>query len=384
MQIAIVVIAYNRIKSLKRLLNQLKLADYGTDQVTLIISIDKSDRIEVEKLAYEFEWQFGRKIVKTFHARNGLKKHVLMCGNYMEEYGFDAEIVFEDDIFPAVSFYQYAKQALKFYEKDVNIAGISLYQHLFNPHAQRPFVPVDNGKDVFFMQMAQSWGQAYTKHMWSDFYKWYMDNQEFDDLDMRLPQFVMEWPESSWLKYYIKYCVYNNKFFVYPYLSQCTCFSEIGENATGQTTVFQVPIQVEQSEDYCFDETKNSTVYYDVFFERIFDSRESIAGIKCEDICIDLYGLKSNRDDKRYWLTTKVADYCIVETYGLQMRPQELNVIYEIEGNQIFLYDTTKEIPNDLLDKKQKVYFWEYDTRDTRPDRERILNIIRKHTEFRK
>ena len=40
---AIIVIAYNREESLKRLLTSLNNAIYESDDITLIISIDKSD-----------------------------------------------------------------------------------------------------------------------------------------------------------------------------------------------------------------------------------------------------------------------------------------------------------------------------------------------------
>ena len=46
---AIIVIAYNREESLKRLLTSLNNAIYESDDITLIISIDKSDNEKVYK-----------------------------------------------------------------------------------------------------------------------------------------------------------------------------------------------------------------------------------------------------------------------------------------------------------------------------------------------
>ena len=51
---AIIVIAYNREESLKRLLTSLNNAIYESDDITLIISIDKSDNEKVFKAADEF------------------------------------------------------------------------------------------------------------------------------------------------------------------------------------------------------------------------------------------------------------------------------------------------------------------------------------------
>lgn len=57
--IAIVTVAYNRVKSLSRLLNSLLCADI--DNAPLIISIDKSNTNEVERYANDFIWPYGEK-----------------------------------------------------------------------------------------------------------------------------------------------------------------------------------------------------------------------------------------------------------------------------------------------------------------------------------
>ena len=62
MNISICCIAYNRVDSLKRLLNSLEQADYGVNKPTLIISIDKSSTAVVEKYANEYCWKFGDKL----------------------------------------------------------------------------------------------------------------------------------------------------------------------------------------------------------------------------------------------------------------------------------------------------------------------------------
>lgn len=54
--IAIVTVAYNRVKSLSRLLNSLLCADI--DNAPLIISIDKSNTNEVERYANDFIWPY--------------------------------------------------------------------------------------------------------------------------------------------------------------------------------------------------------------------------------------------------------------------------------------------------------------------------------------
>ena len=108
MKIAIIVVGYNRIEGLIRLLDSLTAAEYGGDRPTLILSIDKSNTDAVEKFANEYVWIHGEKIVRTFPENQGLKKHILSCGDFFSD--FDELIILEDDIFVAPSFYLFAKQ----------------------------------------------------------------------------------------------------------------------------------------------------------------------------------------------------------------------------------------------------------------------------------
>ena len=165
---AIVTIAYNRPDSLGRLLSSLGNAKYPEgSEVTLVISIDKSDTDEVVRLAKEYEWPFGEKVVIARKERMGLKNHVLACGDLTDTYG--SIIVLEDDLYVSPSFYEYAVKALDFTEGDERIGGVSLYNHLFNVHARRSFMAIDDGYDNWYFQFASSWGQAYTKSQWDGF-----------------------------------------------------------------------------------------------------------------------------------------------------------------------------------------------------------------------
>tara|TARA_B110000090_G_C13152569_1_gene358302 strand:- start:66 stop:260 length:195 start_codon:yes stop_codon:yes gene_type:complete len=57
----IVVVAFNRRKSLNNLLYSLSKAAYGVDHVNLIISIDYSGLHDVYNLAEDFNWEHGQK-----------------------------------------------------------------------------------------------------------------------------------------------------------------------------------------------------------------------------------------------------------------------------------------------------------------------------------
>lgn len=337
MRYGIIVAGYNREKSLQRILDRLGSCYYGKEEITLIVSLDFSGNSTLKRIADDFQWNYGEKIVKAYEKNLGLRSHILRCGNYMNDYDIDAVAVFEDDIYPSKSFFTYMENAIDFYKDDDSIAGISLYSHQWNTSARCPFEPYKTEDDTFFMQFAQSWGQVWLRKWWNSFYEWYLNNANFT-ADELLPDFVNSWPESSWLKYHIRYCVEKNKYFVYPYISYTTCFADVGEHTKRQDTLLQVRLQEGVKEKFCFSKLDKSAVVYDAFFERII--YDNIDGIAAENICVDLYQTKRNRKE-RYILTTEILDYKIIHSYGLRLRPQEANVIDGLPGENIFLYDST-------------------------------------------
>lgn len=335
---AIVAIGYNRVDSMARLLSSLDKADYDGDEVPLIISIDNSGEDHVERYAKQFVWKHGPKQIRTYPKRQGLRRHVLSCGELLNDY--DAVAVFEDDIYASPNFYHYMKQTVPFYETDERIAGISLYNHGWNVHANRPFMPLSSRYDVYFLQFAQSWGQIWMKKQWLQFREWYQDQAEEYHAGADVPEYVASWPSSSWLKYHIKYCIEMDKYFVYPYVSLSTNFTDAGENFTIPSTGMQVPLEIDLEKKYRLVQLDEAVVRYDAFWEN--QILADYLGVPKDDVCVDLYGIKQNREGCRYWLTMEIRDYVITRSFGLRLKPQEVNVIQNIEGTQIFLYDTAK------------------------------------------
>jgi glycosyltransferase involved in cell wall biosynthesis len=357
---AIVTIGYNRVNSLKRLINSLLNAEYLNDKVDLIISIDNSGTNAVEEYAKKVSWPFGNKTIKTYPERMGLRKHVLACGDYV--YGYDAIAVLEDDIFVAPTFYSFMKQAVEFYKEDENIAGISLYSHLWSENNRRPFVPEKKKYDNYFLQYAQSWGQVWMPRQWQAFRDWYMKNDGEIKPDENTPEAIVNWPKTSWLKYHIKYCIEKNKYFVYPYMSYTTNFVEIGEHCRTSNTVYQVPMVYDAAGDYRFARFGAEDVaYYDAFFERIIsaDVFNDIDG----EVEVDLYGNKPIKASAKYLLTSKRLTKLALRKYGLQLRPHEMNVFQNIPGNDLFLYDLSKESTEPTAFSDFVMARWYYDSR---------------------
>lgn len=331
MKIGICIIAYNRLKSLKCVLNSLERSYYN-EAVTLIISIDKSNDNTVKDYADQYEWKHGKKIIIAHPENLGLRKHVLKCGDLLYEY--DALIVLEDDVSVAPSFYYYAKQCVERFYDDNNIAGISLYNFPLNYQNRLPFFPLQSDSDVYLMQCAQSWGQVWMKKQWFAFKNWYEQHlEEFIELP-HLPKSICCWPKSSWLKYHTRYCIEQNKYFVYPYVSLSTNNSEAGTHNITKTTYFQTQLLFGLKDKFKL----TPSIYYDGFFENPMIAQW--LGYNPNDICIDFYGEKNNRLNNRYWLTRKQLSYKILRSYSLSYKPYELNIQQNEIGKELFLYDT--------------------------------------------
>lgn len=338
----IVVIAYNRVNSVERLLDSLNRVDYGEDTVDLIISIDNSGENSVENYAKSIEWNYGEKKIVAHEKRLGLKNHILKCGKFT--YDYDAIAVFEDDIIAGPNFYNYMKASVEYYSSNKNVAGISLYNHLWNVHVNYGFTPEKSKFDTYFMQFAQSWGQVWMKEQWKEFEEWYEANKDLTFDDSIIPKNVCNWSERSWLKYHIAYCIYKNKYFVYPYTSQSTCFSDVGEHCKVSNTLYQVPMSMEVYKEFRFSDLDNSSIKYDAFFER--QNLGSSIGINDDKLIVDLYGYKNVVNKEGYLLTSKRLDFELVKSFALQLKPHEMNIKHDIQGKDLFLYNLEKKQNN--------------------------------------
>src|SRR5438105_2112484 len=133
---AIVGVAYDRPETVRQLLASLSRAQIATSDVTLVISIDHSEREqEILLIAERFKWSFGKKRILLHREHLGLKQHIFKCAQLTAEFG--AVILLEDDLSVSPVFYNYACQAVPFYAEDPAIAGVSLYSYQVHPYASR-------------------------------------------------------------------------------------------------------------------------------------------------------------------------------------------------------------------------------------------------------
>jgi hypothetical protein len=358
---ALIVIAYNRPHSLARILGSLDRASYPEGRsVPLIISIDKGDNQEVLEVADRFIWAHGEKTIIHQPQNLGLKKHVLSCGDLSEKYG--SVIVLEDDLFVSPHFYEFALQSLTYFHDMPGLAGISLYTHRANVHANNlPFLPLDDGQDVFFMQMPSSWGQIWTWAWWQPFRQWLSEHEALMP-EERIPAFVRAWPASSWLKHKIRYLVAQDRFYVYPRYSLSTNFGDTGTNFTSNSTVYQVPLSF-GARRWSLGPLDQSVAVYDAYFEWESDRPHRLMpDLEGQPVVMNCYGQKDLNQYGPETLVLVNSDKLLDKAkaaYGMEMRPFEMNLIEGIPGNQLQLIQNAA-LPDSLLTSAQVTrYFYD-------------------------
>jgi hypothetical protein len=331
---AIVVIAYNRLAPLKRLISSIEKSFFEFKDIDLVISIDKSDQLGIIDFANQFNWINGNKRIIAQKEHLGLKQHVMFCASLSNEYG--SVILLEDDIIVSPWFYNYAVEALQYYGKNEQIAGISLYNYEVAESCFYPFKAIDDGTDVYFMQVASSWGQLFTKQQWSSFEKWFSKNTE-ENFKTHLPNYLQQWGKHSWKRHFICYLISENKYFVFPRLSLSTNCEEEGINSKTKN-VFHVPLQISFKE-YLFCSINQSNALYDAWFEiKSLCLNNLNEALMQYDYEVDLYGTKDTQKSKHeFVLSTKLGNSPKL-SFAAETFPLESNVILRIEGQDIGLY----------------------------------------------
>ena len=336
---AIVAVGYNRPKSLKRLLNSIQKAAYPDNvNVPLVISIDHADNFEdVYEVADEFKWEYGEKRIIAHDTKMGLRRHIISCGDLTDEY--EAVIILEDDLTVAQDFYNYVLQAYEAYENNPFITGIALYSHSWNGYANSHFLAQKNEYDVYFGQFSITWGQSWSKKWWHNFKEWYIAHENKLGANDYVPAVLEKWGDQSWGKYFSYYIVEKKLFYVIPYSSLSTNNSEVGEHTRVADSIHQVMLLDGNIPKYKFPSYDNA-IKYDFFFERIFSENCMLEGICANHICMDLNGTHTTNAEKRYLLTVnKNVKAKLLNSYGMQLRPIEQNVVNKTEGEGIYLYD---------------------------------------------
>ena len=336
---AIIIPAYQRPQALHLLLESLNSANYPSAEIPLIISLEQGSTKEVIELAEKFEFTGGHKRIIRAEKKMGLKTHLLTCGDYSTEFG--SVIVLEDDLMVAPGFYKFATGALNFYrDREDKIAGISLYAQRFNETALLPFEPMPSPFSVYFMQLASSWGVAWSAKQWIDFKLWLSHFEHSDKKQVpEMPHNIKKWPLSSWKKLFDYYLIERNKFFVYPYQSYTTNNSGFGGTNMDQSTgnLFQVPFNLHYKTS-CrlnFSDNVAETVWYDAYMEQKLSSVLPHENLDPGEIELDLYGSKTDSALKysNYIISSKTGSKPL-QSFPLVLKPIELNLWLSPQPNK--------------------------------------------------
>ena len=274
----------------------------------------------------------------------GLKRHILTCGDLTQDH--DGIILLEDDLVVSPDFYRYAQECCAFVQGQDRIAGVALYNHRLSQLTEKVFEPLEDGFDNWYFRYACSWGQMWTKEQWALFKAWFMAHSDYDfAASAKIPEHIKDWGKHSWLKYHIAFCIETDRFFLYPRVARTTCFSDAGVNFSESENTFQVPLMAAgRTGALRLSHLEESKAVYDQWMENLFLSR-----FLGKDACIDLYGAKTDFEGKNYLLTTSAVEGGkVICSFGREMRPQEWNVLGEVPGDVIRLYQLSpnaKKLP---------------------------------------
>ena len=354
---AIVVAAYERPGSLRRILGSLAAARVSAG-TPLIISIDYSPdaAAAVRAVAVEFSWPHGEKEIIAHPEALGLREHILRCGDLSQTYG--AIILLEDDLYVSPEFYHYTRAALAAYQNDPRIGGISLYHHHYNETARLAFHALDDGSDCFFLQIPSSWGQCWTRDQWRAFRDWYAAHKEEPFGTADVPMDVAKWPETSWKKYFVKYLVATDRYFVFPRVSLTTNFADPGTHYSKPTTHMQVPLLIAPMM-YRFAPFESSQAIYDCYCEMLPSKlKQLVPALAPYEFEVNLYGYKDESRMKSPYVLTVRQTRSAIMRFGLSMKPHELNVIQGIPGSKISLARAEDSTTAFSLSRDDRVRFY--------------------------
>ena len=346
-KITLIVVGYNRPDALERVLGSLARAEYRYTDIRLVVSIDHSGNEAVVQAAEDFDWRYGEKIVIYHPERLGLRKHIISCGDLSRRYG--AVMILEDDLYVSPDFYNYAMQVLEKYGPHPRIAGIALNTKREFLERSYPFFPLKNEYDIFFQQFATSWGQVRNERMWNEFREWYDKHPELP-YHKDVLQEVLNYPDTSWAKFYQTYIVDTGKYFVYSYDSLTTNFGDAGQHFGSSSSAVQSVLFYGKKE-YRMPEFEDG-IKYDIYGEPV--GLGMYLGIPEEEFTCDMWGRKKEEAYRRYVLSSRILGYKVLKSFGMQMKPMELNIMEKIAGTGLFLYDTTQQEPHGKANRKKE------------------------------
>ena len=104
-------------------------------------------------------------------------------------------------------------------------------------------------------------------------------------------------------------------------------------------TLFQSTLLASIQTSYRLPDYEDAEIRYDGFFQAKFLS--AYLQLPPEQLCVDLFSQKPESLYKRYLLSNEALPYAVVKSFGMHLRPIEMNIIADEPGEDIWLYDTS-------------------------------------------
>jgi hypothetical protein len=310
--------------------------------VPLVISIDplpSGDQAapaaaEVRRIAEAFEWPHGPRAVLIRPQPLGLIGHFVACGALSEQFG--SMILLEDDLAVSCAFYPSASAMLMAYGDDERVALACLYGLWFDGLDLEPFEPIDDGSDGFLLGVPYTQGLAFTSRQWARLAP-ALDRSRPLVPDARLHPAFLGLGGDEWFPRLANAVAATDQKVAFPRRSLVTSWGDAGTHFPRATRGLQVGLQRGPALDRWLPFDQADAVY-DAFFELDAGVLARLAprfgGL---DVELDLRATKPRAAIRaRHVLTTRRSRHAL-ETFGLEARPMEANVIDAVSGDAISL-----------------------------------------------
>jgi len=349
-----VAVGYNRPQSLLRLLQSLeKLRVPDGVEAPLLVSLD-GGLPEVVAVAERFEWAHGPKTVRTFVPNLRLRKHILACGDLALENDAGV-IVLEDDLVASADLYVYALAALKRYGETPGVGGISLYTHRFVEDSGMTFYALEDGYDAYFVQWPSSWGQLWSASQWRTFKDWYGRESEAGVHPHHgVPEGVCKWSEQSWKKYFLRFLIATDRWFVFPRTALTTNCGEPGTHHAEVLTNMAVPLSYGR-DVWRFPDLKTG-MHHDAWLEPTPDSLRRRYGVPLpDDLTVDFYGFKTDAELRGGHVLSLREQPRAAQRYPLVHLPLASNLELAGQGEGVFALGPRASVEGVLPARKRQV-----------------------------
>lgn len=180
----IIVLTYNRDKSLKKCLDSLQNIHIDSHKVAMEIWIDRMPSHEIHlatlEMVKEFHWKHGPVTVHVW------SEHVGIYGQWIDtwrprEDSQEMALFLEDDVDVSPYFYRWLRAAHAFYghRKDIGTYGLASNNvQISTGENQGKFLKMINRESVYLYRILISWGMSPKPDVWRKFQDWFYETME--------------------------------------------------------------------------------------------------------------------------------------------------------------------------------------------------------------